>query len=54
MKVHFNVMGMSFNKLKSKFGLQIGVHVGVLKRLNIISGVSMRVFLDEVASESVG
>ena len=33
MKVHFNVMGMSFNKLKSKFGLQIGVHVGVLREV---------------------
>lgn len=32
-KVHFNVMGMSFHKLKSKFGLQMGVHVGALREV---------------------
>lgn len=53
MKVHFNVFRMSFNKLKSKFGLYVCMLV-CSERLNIISGVSVRVFRDEVASESVG
>ena len=53
MKVHFNVFRMSFNKLKSKFGLYVCMLV-CSERLNIISGVSVRVFQDEVASESVG